>query len=63
MDSTASIPNTPTLFFKSPAPASTVSAASDRMPPTTGTMPETANLAAFIATASAEPAITPLTVR
>ena len=63
MHSTASMPNTPTAFFSIPAPANTVSAASDRIPPTTGTRLDMVNLAALTVTASVEPAITPLTVR
>ena len=63
MERITSMPNTPTAFFKIPAPARTVSAASERIPPTTGTMLETVNLAALTATASAVPAMTPLTVR
>ena len=46
-----------------PAPASTLSAASDRMLPTTGTAAERADWAIFTAWASAEPASVPLTVR
>ena len=63
MDKMVSIPKTPTAFFSTPAPASTVSAASERMPPTTGTMLDTVKRAALTATASAVPATTPLTVR
>ena len=63
MDKITTMPKTPTAFFKIPAPASTVPAASDKMPPTTGTMPEMVSFAAFSASASALPAITPLTVR
>ncbi len=57
------MPNTPTVPRSTPAEASTVSAASDKMPPTTGMAPEMANRAAFTAAASAAPATTPLAVR
>ena len=46
-----------------PAPAMTLSAASERMPPTTGTAALTADLASRTAWASAWPAMAPLTVR
>ena len=51
------------VFFSIPAPASTVSAASDRIPPTTGMAREMVIFAAFTAAASAEPAMAPLAVR
>ena len=41
----------------------TLSAASARMPPTTGTAADTADLAIFTVWASAAPAMAPLTVR
>ena len=63
MASTASIPAAPTVPRRTPAPASTVSAASERMPPTTGTAREMVSLAALTAAASAEPAMAPLAVR
>lgn len=46
-----------------PAPASTVSVASDRMDPTTGTTLEMVILVSFTVMASAEPATTPVMVR
>ena len=45
------------------APVRTVSVASERMPPTTGTMLEMAMRVAFKAVASAAPAAAPLRVR
>lgn len=63
MASTTNIPTTPTVPRRTPAPASTVSAASDRIPPTTGMAREMVIFAAFTAAASAEPAMAPLAVR
>ena len=63
MARTASIPNTPMELFRAEALASSVSDASDRMLPTTGTMPDTAAFVARTAAASALPEMTPVTVR
>ena len=63
MASTTRVPTTPTVPRSTPAPARTVSAASERMPPTTGTAREMASLAAFTAAASADPAMAPLAVK
>ena len=57
------VPNTPTVPRSTPADARMVSAASDRIPPTTGMVPDMANFVALMVTASALPAITPLNVR
>ena len=59
MPMTASMPNTPAAFRSTEAPASRVSAVSEMTPPTTGTMLEMVNLAAFTVAASAPPEITP----
>ena len=60
---TANVPNTPIAFFKIDAPTRIVEAASDKMPPTTGTVPDMANFAALSAAASAVPETAPLMVR
>ena len=62
MASVAASPTAPTVPRRAPAPASTVSAASDRIPPTTGTAREIAIFAVFTAAASADPATAPLAV-
>ena len=51
---TAIIPAVPAAFFISPAPESTVSTASDRSVPTTGTRLPTANFMPFVATVFTE---------
>ena len=63
MASTVSIPTAPTVPRRTPAPTSTVSEASARMPPTTGMAREMASLAVFTAAASALPAMASLAVR
>ena len=63
MASTTSIPAAPTVPRRTPAPASTVSDASAKMPPTTGMAREMASLAVFTAAASTLPAMAPLAVR
>jgi zinc transporter ZupT len=50
----------PTPFFTTPAPTRTASDASDRIPPTTGTIPERVSFVAFRAAASVVPLMTPV---
>ena len=59
----ATIPNEPTALLMSPAPATTVPAASEMMPPTTGRAVEMALLAARSVTASAAPLTAPVRER
>ena len=63
MASTTTSPAAPTVPRSTPAPASTVSEASARIPPTTGTAREMASLAALTVAASTLPAMAPLAVR
>ena len=60
--STPSRPNTPMAFFTTPAPASTLPAASERMRPTTGMAP-TAERVTCTVSASAEVLTAPDRVR
>ena len=61
MASTVRIPHTPAPLPSMEAESSTTSAASERIPPTTGTAPDRAIRAAFPAAASAVPLIQPVT--
>ena len=61
MARTVRIPQIPAPPPRVAADSTTASAASDRIPPTTGTAPEMAIRAAFPAAASAVPLTTPVT--
>ena len=59
----ASRPKTPTALRTMPAPASSVSAASESVPPTTGSAVERTLLAAFAANSSVLPVTMPVRPR
>ena len=63
MASTTSIPATPTVLRSTLVLARALSAASERIPPTTGTAREMVMRAVFTTAASTDPAIAPLAVR